>query len=62
MKKMKPTTSSPQVIKHNGMWAVAAPDGTIIKDGLTNEQAWRWLDRGEERVADELDWRVDRGL
>jgi hypothetical protein len=38
---------NPQVVSHNGMWAVAAPDGTIIKDGLSNAEAWRWIDRNE---------------
>jgi hypothetical protein len=26
---------------------VTAPDGTIIKDGLSNSEAWRWIDRNE---------------
>ena len=44
-----------RVIQHNGMWAVTAPDGTIIKDGLSNAEAWRWMDRNTYEGLDDTD-------
>lgn len=38
------------VIEHAGMWAVAWPNGEIIKDGFrTSEAARRFIDRETER-------------